>query len=211
MVMLGNSFVRRLDRDGYVENHMELYRTNISWVGYVPEGRRKKPLNLISDLVMNLDEVMQPLGMVEIVYLFLGSNDLCYYWDDSADTIADWVYHVARKLCQKYHVKRVVFVENLSRFGNGGFSRAPHLFNDSRFSSVRDIEHWYHSRSFAFNRKLKYWAAYDWRCAFMPMKGFHYNTRKWLIDGIHPGWQGRDKLRGLLRRSIIIQSLKACR
>ncbi len=152
---------------------------------------------------------MSPLGKVDLLYFFMGSNDLACHWDETAETMADWLYHLAIKMMEKQGVKRVVFLECLCRYGRNAFKRADHLLKDTRFSRTKDVEHWYAVRVQQFNARLLYWVKSDKRCTFESMKGFHTNLSRKLVDGIHLDRRGRDKLRELLRRSMVVESLRS--
>ncbi len=211
VLLMGHSFVRRLQRDGVQENDLRLYKSKVSWVGQYPSPLGYMPLNLISDVVKNFHEIMLFQGDVDVVYLFLGTNDLVWFWEETPEEIADWLYALARKFFSHYSVKRVVFMECLLRFGNRSFGRARYALYDQNICSLYQIEGWFAARMHAFNNRLKYWARFDKRCAFEAMKGFKANTEDWLIDGLHLDWRGRDKLRALLRRSIIVESCRSRR
>ncbi len=210
-MILGHSFIRRLQQDGEYENDLKLYRSKITWIGHTPSPLGYQPLNLISDVVKNFHEIMMFQGNVDIIYLFLGTNDLVWFWEETPEEVADWAYALARKFFQHYGVKRVVFAECLMRFGNRCFGRAKYALRSANLRSLYQIELWFAKRMHAFNNRLRFWAGYDRRCSFEPMKGFKRNTQDWLIDGLHLDWHGRDKLRALLRRSIIVECYRSRR
>ncbi len=211
VLLMGHSFIRRLQRDGEDFNDLNLRKSKISWVGHTPSPLGYLPLNLVSDIIKNFHEIMLFQGEVDVVYLFIGTNDLVWFWEETPEEVADWVYALARKLFNLYGVKRVVFMECLMRFGNRSFGRAKYALRSANIRSLYQVEEWFAARMHAFNNRLKYWARSDSRCYFEAMKGFKRDTQDWLIDGLHLDWKGRDKLRALLRRSIIVQSYKARR
>ncbi len=102
-------------------------------------------------------------------------------------------------------------MECLLRFSNRSFGRARYALYDKNIRSLYQIESWFAERMHAFNNRLKYWSRFDKRCSFEAMKGFKAETQDWLIDGLHLDWRGRDKLRALLRRSIIVESCRSRR
>ncbi len=205
IVVMGHSFVRRMIRDGYPPNALRLYRSTLSWVGHIDNT----PLNLIREVVVNFDKIMSPLGKIDLMYFFLGSNDLASHWDETPETVADWLYNLGRNMMEKHGVKRVVFLECLCRFGRNAFRRADHFLNDTRFAKNKDVELWYAGRVKQFNARLQYWVKNDARCTYESMKGFHKDLSRKLVDGIHLDRRGRDKLRELLRRSMVVESLRS--
>ncbi len=80
VAFLGHSYIRRLRQDGYLPNRLrtDVRRTKIMWKGYY----KTQKINLIMHVVVNLEKIMEELGKVDILFLFLGSNDLISFFDE---------------------------------------------------------------------------------------------------------------------------------
>ncbi len=196
VVFLGHSYVRRLREDGYLPNRLrsDARRTKIMWKGHF----RSQKINLIMHVVVNLDEIMKELGKVDVMFLFLGSNDLISYFEESAETIAEWLYYLGVKL-RRMGVKQVCFIECLQRKGEAGLWRLKYCFN-----TWNQAEEVYNKRVLVFNSRLKSLCKGDKRMNFEPLSGFRENLEGRLIDGIHLDHRSRDKLREELRRALLV-------
>ncbi len=93
-VMLGHSYVRRLRGDGFIESQLFLDYTRVIWKGH----HGAKPINLIRDVVENFAQIRRDLGRVDVLFLFLGSNDLVTYENYGAVTVATWLFKLGLKI-----------------------------------------------------------------------------------------------------------------
>ncbi len=201
-VMLGHSYVRRLRNDGFVESQLFLDYTRVIWKGH----HGAKPINLIRDVVENFAQIRRDLGRVDVLFLFLGSNDLVTYENYGAVTVATWLFKLGLKFLES-GVKRVALMECLPRFGEAGLCREGTTWCTVNPVGVDEV--FFHERVKVFNDTLKVWVKTDSRLTYERLTGFRDEIQTMLFDGIHLDREGRDKLRRLLRRRVIWNCLKS--
>ncbi len=200
--MLGHSFVRRMFYDGFQKNQMELDFTRVVWKGW----NRNQPINLIKDVSCNIAEIMDDVGEIDVMFLFLGSNDLITFEFHTPETVADWLFNLAKKLLDQ-GVKRVCFTECLPRFGARGICRKGTYWGV--VNSIDQDEIYFADRVVKFNNRLKFWVEEECRMGFQPLFGFREDIRNLLYDGIHLDGSAREKLRVVLQRAVLVESHKA--
>ncbi len=58
IAFIGHSFIRRMQRDGFYANSLDLWRTKLTWKGYYSLDAEDVPLNLVKEMVWFLDSIM---------------------------------------------------------------------------------------------------------------------------------------------------------
>ncbi|MCP3928583.1 MAG: hypothetical protein GY705_05720, partial [Bacteroidetes bacterium] len=76
-------------------------------------------------------------------------------------------------------------------------------------NSIDQDEIYFADRVVKFNNRLKFWVEEECRMGFQPLFGFREDIRNLLYDGIHLDGSGREKLRVVLRRAVLVESHKA--
>ncbi len=200
VLILGHSYARRLERIDY-DWHLD-DDTSVEYCGEI----RGVKLNTLTDMFNHANDIFQEFGVPDLIFLFMGSNDLIEFEPWHPSIIATLLVGVCN-LLYTYGVRRVVIPEVVARFGPCGLRVGwQQNWVDGRYGSM--MERYFLWRVNVFNgcvrRTLSAYQQYE----PMKMVGFPRNASKWLYDGVHPNAEGFRALRNLLRWSMIKNVLK---
>ncbi len=202
VVIIGHSFVREMLESDFSLN---LKVADVLYVGYLGDEK----LNLLPQLKECKHELVSEMGVTQLVFLMLGSNDLISDHTRAPESVASDLVDVATFLLSN-GVQKVVLMEVLPRFGKAvSRGRAAKFANSTGLTDVGDLEVEFGRRMTLFNKHLKESAEVTQGLLYMKVQGFHFDEpANFRPCGILLNTLGMERLRVAMRKKAIVELLR---